>query len=88
MLLSHDHYDHADLASVKRLADRGARLDEALRIGLDVRARQIVAMHFGTFDLADEPLAAPPLRFRAEADRLGLQPDHARVMKIGETVEW
>jgi len=62
--------------------------EEALRIGRDVRAQRIVAMHFGTFDLADEPLDEPPRRFRAEADRLGLSPDRAWILKIGETRDW
>lgn len=62
--------------------------EEALRVGLDVRARHIAAMHFGTFDLADEPLDEPPRRFRAEAERLGLAPDRAWILNIGETREW
>ena len=51
--------------------------EEALRLGLDARARRLVAMHFGTFDLADEPVDEPPRRFEAEARRLGLWPDRA-----------
>jgi len=62
--------------------------EEALRVGLDVRARHIVAMHFGTFDLADELLDEPLQRFRAEAERLGLAPDRAWILSIGETREW
>lgn len=62
--------------------------EEALRIGLDAQARRMVAMHFGTFDLADEPLDEPPQRFRAEAERLGLGPDRAVIMSIGETRAW
>lgn len=62
--------------------------EEALQIGRDVGAQRIVAMHFGTFDLADEPLAEPPRRFRLEAERLGLGLDRAWVMKVGETREW
>jgi N-acyl-phosphatidylethanolamine-hydrolysing phospholipase D len=62
--------------------------EEALQIGRDVQAARIVAMHFGTFDLADEPLAEPPARFRAEAERLGLSADRAWIMKVGETREW
>jgi N-acyl-phosphatidylethanolamine-hydrolysing phospholipase D len=62
--------------------------EEGLRIGLDVGATRIVAMHFGTFDLTDEPLDEPPRRFLAEAERLGLGPDRAWVMKVGETREW
>ncbi len=62
--------------------------EEALQIGLDVRASRIVAMHFGTFDLADEPVDEPPRRFRAEAERLGLGPDRVWIMKVGETRDW
>jgi N-acyl-phosphatidylethanolamine-hydrolysing phospholipase D len=62
--------------------------EEALRIGLDVRAQRMVAMHFGTFDLADEPLDEPPRRFQAEAERLDLWPDRAWILKVGETRDW
>jgi N-acyl-phosphatidylethanolamine-hydrolysing phospholipase D len=59
--------------------------EEAVRAAVDLGARRVVAMHFGTFDLADEPLDEPPARFRAEAARLGLGEDRAWVMKVGET---
>jgi L-ascorbate metabolism protein UlaG (beta-lactamase superfamily) len=62
--------------------------EEAVRAALDAGARRVLAMHFGTFDLADEPLDEPPRRFRAEAARAGLGEDRAWVMKIGETREW
>ena len=62
--------------------------EEAVRAAVDVGARRVLAMHFGTFDLADEPLDEPPQRFRAEAARLGLGEDRAWVMKVGETRPW
>jgi N-acyl-phosphatidylethanolamine-hydrolysing phospholipase D len=62
--------------------------EEALQVAEDVQARRVVAMHFGTFDLADEPVDEPPRRFRAEAERRGWGPDRAWLMKIGETREW
>jgi N-acyl-phosphatidylethanolamine-hydrolysing phospholipase D len=62
--------------------------EEALRLAQDVQARRVVAMHFGTFDLADEPVDEPPRRFLAEAERLGLGADRAWVMKVGETRAW
>ena len=85
-----------DLAAVPIGAYRPAAMmhfvhttpEEALRIGLDVGAHHIVAMHFGTFDLADEPLDEPPRRFLAEAERLGLGADRAWVLRIGETRDW
>jgi N-acyl-phosphatidylethanolamine-hydrolysing phospholipase D len=58
--------------------------EQAVRAGLELSARQIVGMHFGTFDLSDEPLDEPPRRFLAEAERRGLA-ERAFVMSIGET---
>lgn len=62
--------------------------EEALRGAVDIGARRVLAMHFGTFDLTDEPLDEPPARFRSEADRLGLGEDRAWVLKVGETRTW
>ena len=59
--------------------------EEAARAACDVDARISVGMHWGTFDLADEPLDEPPRRFLAEAQRRGLQ-RRARVMAVGETL--
>lgn len=62
--------------------------EEAVQAAIDLGARRVLAMHFGTFDLADEPLDQPPQRFRAEATRLGLGEERAWVLKVGETREW
>ena len=62
--------------------------EEALQLAGEVGARNVVAMHFGTFDLADEPVGEPARRFRAEAERRGWGPDRAWLMKIGETRDW
>lgn len=62
--------------------------EEALQIAQDVNTRRAVAMHFGTFDLADEPPDEPPRRFRAEAGRLGWGEDRVWIMQVGETRDW
>lgn len=62
--------------------------EEAVQAALDVGSRTVVAMHWGTFDLTDEPLDEPPQRFRAEAARRGLAAERAWVMAVGETREW
>jgi len=62
--------------------------EEALRIFDDVRSRRFLAMHWGTFDLADEPLEDPPRRLMAEAERRGLDPARVWVLKHGETRAW
>jgi N-acyl-phosphatidylethanolamine-hydrolysing phospholipase D len=58
--------------------------EEAVEAALATGARSTVAMHFGTFDLADEPLDEPPRRFLAEAVRRGLG-GRAFVVAVGET---
>jgi N-acyl-phosphatidylethanolamine-hydrolysing phospholipase D len=62
--------------------------EQALQGALAAGAARVAAMHWGTFDLTDEPLDEPPRRFRAEAERLGLGEDRAWVLKVGETRAW
>jgi N-acyl-phosphatidylethanolamine-hydrolysing phospholipase D len=47
-----------------------------------------VGVHWGTFDLAEEPLDEPPARMLAEASRRALPPEHAWILKLGETRGW
>jgi L-ascorbate metabolism protein UlaG (beta-lactamase superfamily) len=62
--------------------------EEALQIFEDVRGRGFVPVHWGTFDLADEPLDEPPRRLSVEARRRGLGADRVWVLKHGETRAW
>jgi N-acyl-phosphatidylethanolamine-hydrolysing phospholipase D len=66
---------------------RVAHLDpeEAIRAGLDLRARRVLGIHFGTFDLSDEPLDEPPRRFRAAGAEAGLAEEDVWVLAVGET---
>ena len=57
--------------------------EEAVRAAIDVRANKALAIHFGTFDLSDEPLSEPPERFKAAAVE-ALSVKDAWVFKIGE----
>jgi N-acyl-phosphatidylethanolamine-hydrolysing phospholipase D len=69
--------------------------EEAFRAVVDLRGRRALAMHFGTFDLSDEPLDEPPRRFLAAAARDAAPTDpadaeasptrEAWVLQIGET---
>jgi N-acyl-phosphatidylethanolamine-hydrolysing phospholipase D len=59
--------------------------EEALRAGLDLRARRVLGIHFGTFDLSDEPLDEPPRRFRAAGAGAGLAEEDVWVLAVGET---
>lgn len=62
--------------------------EEALRVLGDVQGRRFVAIHWGTFDLAEEPLDEPPQRVAAEAKRLQLDLDRIWILKHGETRAW
>jgi hypothetical protein len=45
-------------------------------------------MHWGTFDLAEEPLDEPPRRMQAEAKRRGIPDERVWVLAMGETRRW
>ncbi|HUK65319.1 MAG TPA: MBL fold metallo-hydrolase [Anaeromyxobacteraceae bacterium] len=61
--------------------------EEALRAFADLGARTLFAMHFGTFQLSDEPLDEPPERLLAASARLGRAKGEVRVLAVGETAE-
>lgn len=59
---------------------------EAVQIHLDLRARQSVAMHWGAFLLADEPLGEPALLLDQARKAAGISAEAFRLMGIGETL--
>ena len=59
--------------------------EQAVQAFLDLQARHMVPVHWGTFDLADEPIQEPPERLRAAATDAGI-PDQVHVLDVGETV--
>jgi L-ascorbate metabolism protein UlaG (beta-lactamase superfamily) len=61
--------------------------EQAVQGFLDLGAKRLAAMHWGTFKLTDEPLEEPPQRLRAEWLRRGLPEDRLRILAIGETLE-
>jgi N-acyl-phosphatidylethanolamine-hydrolysing phospholipase D len=58
--------------------------EEAVEAALALGAKHTVATHWGTFDLTDEPLGEPPVRFLAEVERRGLA-GRGHVLAVGET---
>jgi L-ascorbate metabolism protein UlaG (beta-lactamase superfamily) len=60
--------------------------EDALMAFRDLGARKVVAMHWGTFKLTDEPLDEPPALFREGAVALGLAEGVAHVAAVGETI--
>lgn len=62
--------------------------EEAWQAGLDVRGERILGVHYGTFDLTDEPPDEPPQRLRAAAAAAGLQSPRVWLPALGETRRW
>jgi len=62
--------------------------EEAVQAFEDVRGRVMLGIHWGTFDLAEEPLDEPPGRMLAAASRRGIGSDRAWILKVGETRRW
>ncbi len=59
--------------------------EEAVQAAVDLKTRAAVAMHYGTFDLSDEPLQDPPERFRKAAAASPLGEQRGWLLRIGET---
>jgi N-acyl-phosphatidylethanolamine-hydrolysing phospholipase D len=62
--------------------------EEAVQAFEDLRGRILLGIHWGTFDLAEEPLGEPPVRMLAEARRRGIPAEQAWILGIGETRRW
>jgi len=62
--------------------------EEAVAAGLDVRGERLIGMHYGTFELTEEPIDEPSRRFRAEGVRRGIADDRVLTPAVGETRRW
>jgi L-ascorbate metabolism protein UlaG (beta-lactamase superfamily) len=59
--------------------------EEAVDAARLLGAANLVAMHWGTFRLTDEPLAEPPIRTRARWAEQGQDENHLWILDVGET---
>jgi N-acyl-phosphatidylethanolamine-hydrolysing phospholipase D len=59
--------------------------EEAVAAGRALGAARILALHYGTFDLTDEPVDEPPRRFRAALAAAGVEAERGLVLRLGET---
>lgn len=59
---------------------------QAVDIHLEVKARQSIPVHWGTFQLTTEPILEPPRLLTSEMKKRGLAPERFRPLKIGETI--
>ena len=58
---------------------------DAVSAHKDLQAQQSIAMHWGTFYIADEPLGEPPLYLKKVMHEAFMAEDSFLVMKFGET---
>lgn len=58
---------------------------ESFQAGLDIKAQTMMAIHWGTIDLSEEPLFEPALLFKKVALEKDFDPKRLWIFKIGET---
>lgn len=58
--------------------------EQALQAFKDLNATTMIPVHYGTFDLSDEPIAEPLERLIREVDRLAIPANSLSVLAIGE----
>ena len=74
-------------AFLPRIVMRGSHCipEECIRIGVDLKARNHLAMGWGTVRLGDESNEETVRRFYSGAKQLGIRDENVWIMKIGET---
>ncbi len=67
------------------MADQHVNVHEAVKIHSDLGAKRSLGVHWGTFELTDEPLDEPPRQLLLERSSTGLSEEDFFVLAIGET---
>jgi N-acyl-phosphatidylethanolamine-hydrolysing phospholipase D len=57
---------------------------EAVQTHIDIRSKKSIAMHWGTYNMADEPAGEPPLYLRHSLQKAGIPEDEFLVLNPGE----
>jgi N-acyl-phosphatidylethanolamine-hydrolysing phospholipase D len=58
---------------------------QSVQVHLDLKAQQSIGMHWGTFNLTDEPLDQPPRDLAKARRQQGVADDAFSLLAIGET---
>lgn len=79
-LISIGSYDPPDFMLASHLSP-----EQAVQVGMDLGVKTLVAMHWGTIVLSDEPPLEPPLRFYHAAQEAHFPYHNIWILNIGET---
>ena len=58
--------------------------EEAVRAFVETKCRKAAAMHWGTFQLTDEPLGEPPVWLARELQKKSLAADEFAAGRVGD----
>ena len=67
------------------MKDHHCNVEEAIQIHKDLKSKQSIAMHWGTFQLTDEPMDEPPKLLKKLVVEKNLSSDEFIVMTHGES---
>ena len=70
------------------MKDQHCNPEEAVQIFQDIGAKRALGVHWGCFQLTDEPLDEPPRALAVAREHAGLQPDQFDVLPVGGTMRW
>ena len=59
--------------------------DEAVRMHLDLRSKKSLGVHWGTFELTDEPLDEPPQSLARARTKAKVADDDFFLLALGQT---
>ena len=67
------------------MKDSHCNVEEAIQIHRDINSKQSIAMHWGTFQLTDEPMDEPIKLLKQLSKKLKLNKDEFSYMAHGQT---
>ena len=77
-------YNFFPIVPVKDKSTAHANPEELLSLMKDLKVKKVIGMHWGTAILSLEPIWEPPVRFKANAEKVGYKKEDAILFKIGE----
>lgn len=61
--------------------------EEAVQVFLETACRKAVAMHWGTFQLTDEPMGEAPILLARALEKNSIPPESFRAIHVGDSIE-